>query len=438
MISPKEALKIILGSAKEPSVVKVGLGDALGCVLAEDVKASINVPPFNNSAMDGFAVHADDTDTGKPLKIVGEVQAGQISKTAVKNGEAISIMTGAPIPAGTGAVVPIENASLVSSPPRGEGQGEGERFAIIKKVKSGANIRLAGEDIKKGAIVIKAGTLLKPIHLGLAASVGASQLKVYSKPKVAIVVTGDEIIKPGNPLKPGQIYESNSFLLKGLLQKIGADLVYSAKAKDTLAATVKTLSKALERADIVLTTGGISVGKYDLIAAALEKMGAKRHFGTVSQKPGKPLSVFSIQLSAISYQHSAISKIPPSPLAGEGRGEGEKIVVSLPGNPVAVGVCFELYVRPLLLKTAGFNEIFRPKITAELTKPLKKKKGRTSYIRVNIENKNAKFYAHSTGPQGSGVLTSLQSDGIAILPAEAEEIKQGQEIKVIVLEGEYN
>ncbi len=428
MISPKEALKIILGSAKEPSVVKVGLGDALGCVLAEDVKASINVPPFNNSAMDGFAVHADDTDTGKPLKIVGEVQAGQISKTAVKNGEAISIMTGAPIPAGTGAVVPIENASLVSSPPGGEGQGEGERFAIIKKVKSGANIRLAGEDIKKGAIVIKAGTLLKPIHLGLAASVGASQLKIYSKPKVAIVVTGDEIIEPGSPLKPGQIYESNSFLLQGLLQKTGADLVYSAKAKDTLAATVKTLSKALEKADIVLTTGGISVGKYDLIATALEKMGAKRHFGTVAQKPGKPLSVFSYQLSAISYQHSAISKTAPSP----------RIIVSLPGNPVAVGVCFELYVRPLLLKTAGHNQIFRPEIKAQLESPIKKKKGRTSYIRVNIENKNAKFYAHSTGPQGSGVLTSLQSDGIAILPAEAEEIKQGQEVKVIALEGEYN
>ncbi|HDZ86683.1 MAG TPA: molybdopterin molybdenumtransferase MoeA, partial [Actinobacteria bacterium] len=227
MISPKEAIEKILQRGKLAEVKAVDLDDALGYVLAEDVVSNVNVPPFNNSAMDGFAMHSADLRKTGPLKIIGEVQAGQEAKILVKEGAVISIMTGAALPEKTNAVIPVENVEASES-----------EITVKKAVEKSANIRRAGEDIKKGSTIIKAGMVLKPINIGLAASVGVAELKVYGKPKVVIVVTGDELIKPGQDLKPGQIYESNSFFLKGLLKKLEADVVYSAKAKDTLEDTI--------------------------------------------------------------------------------------------------------------------------------------------------------------------------------------------------------
>ena len=399
MISPKEAIEKILQRGKPAEVKAVDLDDALGYVLAGDVVSNVNVPPFNNSAMDGFVMHSADLGKTGPLKIIGEVQAGQEAKIPVKEGTVISIMTGAALPEKTGAVIPVENVEASES-----------EITVKKAVQKGANIRLAGEDIKKGSTIIKVGTVLKPISLGLAASVGVAEIKVYEKPKVAIVVTGDELIKPGQDLKPGQIYESNSFFLNGLLKKLEAGVAYSAKAKDTLEDTIDKLSMALSKADVVLTTGGISVGKYDFVAKALEKIGAKQIFDKVSQKPGKPLSLFTYD---------------------------DKTVVSLPGNPVAVGICFELYVRPLLLKMAGRKDIFRKSFKAIAEKPIRKKKGRTNYIRVRVARKKDILYAQTTGAQGSGVLTSMLADGIAELPADVDEIKQGQELEVVSLDDDY-
>ena len=399
MISPKEAIEKILQRGKLAEVKAVDLDDALGYVLAEDVVSNVNVPPFNNSAMDGFAMHSADLRKTGPLKIIGEVQAGQEAKILVKEGAVISIMTGAALPEKTNAVIPVENVEASES-----------EITVKKAVEKSANIRRAGEDIKKGSTIIKAGMVLKPINIGLAASVGVAELKVYGKPKVVIVVTGDELIKPGQDLKPGQIYESNSFFLKGLLKKLEADVVYSAKAKDTLEDTIDKLSMALSKADVVLTTGGISVGKYDFVAKALEKIGAKQIFDKVSQKPGKPLSLFTYD---------------------------DKTVVSLPGNPVAVGICFELYIRPLLLKMGGHKDIFRKSFKAITEKPIRKKKGRTSYIRVRVARKKDNLYAQTTGAQGSGVLTSMLADGIAELPADVDEIKKGQKLTVVSLGDDY-
>jgi len=398
MISSKKALNIILNKAKRLGTQTLSLDDALGFVLAADVKARINVPVFDNSAMDGFAVHKENL-IGEPLKIIGEVQAGQKAAVKVSKGKAVSIMTGAPVPAGTAAIVPVENVHV-----------EGESLIIRKPVLLGANIRKAGEDIKKGSVVIKAGSLLKPIHLGLAASVGESKLKVYNKPALSLVVTGNEIIEPGKKLLQGQIYDSNSYLIKNLLAELSIDICFFAYSADTLAKTKSVLRKALSKADIVITTGGISVGKYDFLSLALENIGAKCHFNKVNQKPGKPLSFFTYK---------------------------NKIILCLPGNPVAVATCFELYARPLLLKMSGFSQISRPRIKAVLAQPVKKKKGRASFIRVNLAQKNGRYYAKPTGRQGSGVLTSMVADGVAVLPEGSGDLKKGQFVNVVDLGGEY-
>lgn len=396
IISPQEALNIILNNTKQLRAKKVKLSEAYSQAGASDTVANIDVPAFDNSAMDGFAIKDID---GEELEIIAEIQAGQQTKITLRNSDAISIMTGAPVPKGCLAVVPIENTKV-----------HGKTVKVIKHVAKGENIRRAGEDIRRGQTIIKKSTVLSPVDIALAASVGLKSLDVIETPKVAIVVTGDEIIAPGKKLAPGQIYESNSFLLEGLLKSNGIVDIKILKVKDEIEDTVKMLSKAISAADIVLTTGGISVGKYDLVALALKKLGAKRLIESVSQKPGKPLSYFKLK---------------------------ETSVISLPGNPVAVGVCFELYVRPVLLKMAGHKEIMRKELKARLAHAIKKKKGRTNYARVSTIESEPHRVVEVTGKQGSGILTSLRSDGIAVLPKDAEHIEKGQEIKVISFEGDY-
>ncbi|TET53780.1 MAG: molybdopterin molybdotransferase MoeA [Actinobacteria bacterium] len=401
MIEPKEALDIILNNVKSLPAKKVFLEKGLGHVLVNDIKAKIEVPLFDNSAMDGFAIHKQDLGTKNCLKVIGEVKAGQKTSKVASKGKAISIMTGAPVPKGAAAVIPIENVD------------EDKKKKTID-IKSAANdrdnIRNKGEDIKKGSVLIKKGTILKPIHIALAASVGVSEVKVFEKPKVSIVVTGNELKRPGTILKAGELYDSNSFLLKSLLLKNNFDVAYVAKTKDNLDKTIRTIRKAIEKADVVLTTGGISVGKYDFVSLALEKIGAKRFFNKVKQKPGKPLSFFT-------YQNKAI--------------------ISLPGNPVAVATCFEIYAKPMLKKMSGTNDLAHKEIKAEAAQPLKRHKKRTNYIRVNLIKKNGSYVAKTTGFQGSGVLSSMLADGIAVLQKGNENLKQGELVKVIDLEGNY-
>lgn len=428
MISTEKATQTIVKNVKRLSSESRPLNKALGYVLAADLIPAINVPLFDNSAMDGFAIHKSDLQSKQIICVINEVRAGQVVKQVVRKGAAVSIMTGSPIPKGTAAVIPIENTTYTPSPLVGDlpaslkssqrrqagGRGEGKNFLlsfkILKPVMKGANIRSKGEDIKKGSVLIKKGTVLKPIHIGLAASIGQAKLKVFRKPKVALIVSGDEIKKPGRKLKKGQIYDSNSFLLTSLLRSLGIDFILKRRAYDNLNQMVKVLKEALKKTDIILTTGGISVGKYDLAKPALEEIGAVCHFNKVKQKPGKPLSFFTYK---------------------------NKAVVSLPGNPVAVAVCFELYVRPALLKLGGYSSLYRKDVQARLGANLKKKRGRKTWLRVSLTQKNGTLIAKPTGVQGSGVLTSMLADGIALLEEEKQEFKVGEAIKVIDFEGAY-
>lgn len=398
-ISTEEALEIILRKTRKMPSCKTELLSSLGYVLAQDIRAKIDVPPFDNSAMDGFAINAADVNRKARLTVAAEVKAGSHIGRFLKKGEAISIMTGGVILKGAAAVVPIENVIV-----------DGKSIEITNPVGKGANIRKRGEDISKGSVVAKKGNVIKPIHISIVASIGVSELKVYARPKVALVVTGDELVEPDKKLRKGQIYNSNRYFLRGLLQAMGIGTVLDYKASDNLKNTVDTLRKALSKSDIVLTTGGISVGKYDYVSAALSKIGAACHFSEVKQKPGKPLSFFTYN---------------------------KKLILSLPGNPVAVAVCYELYVRPTLLKISGNKHIFRKETEAVLTKTLKKKKGRKNWIRVNLRAEKGRYIAEPTGPQGSGILTSMLADGIAVIKEEQDVVERGHKIQVIYLDDDY-
>lgn len=394
MISVRDGQNHILAAITTvvaPELVPVTRG--LGRVLAEDFAAPIDVPPADNSAVDGYAVtSADIPPTGaRELRVVADLAAGSVFEGALAGGQALRIMTGAPMPAGADTVYPQEIVDRT-----------GDRVRIGPLAK-GANVRLRGEDVEAGAIVVEAGTVLRPQEIGLVTSLGAWQLTVRRKPRVAVMSTGDEVAEPGTPRRPGQIYDANRFTLRGSIEQCGGEVIDLGIVPDDRATLRARLGEAAADADIVLTSGGVSVGVYDLVKEVLGQIGAI-DFWQVAMQPGRPLAVGSIAGTAF---------------------------FGLPGNPVASLLSFMLFVRPAIYKLAGRRTLFPQTWQARALEALPKKVGRTEYKRGILRFTGGAWEVRTTGPQGSGILSSMVAGNCLIVLDEARgDVAAGELVTV--------
>jgi molybdopterin molybdotransferase len=403
MIRVSEARKIILDNVSLMGTEVAPLDDCLFRVLAEPVYARRNVPPQDNSAMDGFALTAAAADnasdtTPVSLPIVRTIKAGDMAGHVVGAGEAVRIMTGAPVPAGVDTVVPVEDTYV-----------EAENLYLTAELKQGAHIRRSGEDIVEKSEVLSSGRPLRPADIGLIASQGIAQLRVFRRPTVAIMATGDEVVSLGEIPHEAQIYSSNSHALAALVSECGAIPHQLGIARDEPEHLAAMIEEGLS-SDVLITTGGISMGDYDYLKDVFDKVGVRVLFWKVAQKPGKPMT-FGIK--------------------------GARPVFALPGNPVSATLSFELYARPALRKMMGHTRLFRPTVRAVLDQPIRKKRGRRNFIRGIVERREGVLYTRTTGEQGSGILRSMSvANGIIILPEDDEGAEAGQKVEVYLLDSE--
>ncbi|HPD56445.1 MAG TPA: molybdopterin molybdotransferase MoeA [Smithellaceae bacterium] len=404
MITVETALKIILDSARLMGTEQIHLLAAQNRVLAENIFAGRNIPPADNSAMDGYALRASDTKNATEknpirLKIVEDIPAGKISRKKIGKVQAARIMTGAMIPAGADAVIRQEDTR--------KDNGEIMIFAPVAK---NTDIRFAGEDVRKGELVISKFSVLRPAQIGMLASLGKKMVSVYKKPRVAIMATGDELVDINTDPPPGKIVNSNSYSLAALVTDCGGIPLILGITRDNKKALEKNFAKAL-RADIIISSGGVSVGDYDLVKDIMAEMGNSMRFWQVAMRPGKPL---------------AFGDIKGVPLFG------------LPGNPVSSMVSFEQFVRPYLLKIQGHRNIFRPVIKAASADNLKKKAGVKNFLRAVVKKKKGKYVVTTTGDQGSGILKSMvAANALIILEEKVSKLKKGQMVQVQILDDSF-
>ena len=401
MIQVDEAREIILSKIEPKGIEKVALGDALGRVLAEDIVARRSNPPMDNSAMDGYAVIAADIQSATPdhpvkLEVVDDVPAGSVAQVTLKNKQAIRIMTGAPIPPGADAVLMQEDTDK-----------NGSGILAKDKAEVGENIRLAGEDVKEGEVVIEKGVILTPAHIGMMAVVGRSIIYVGQRPTVAILSTGDEIVElDGNPTGPC-IYNSNGYMLAAQIRSAGGIPCYLGVAADDEKDLMEKFDWAL-KCDIVVSSGGVSVGDYDLVKATLEKLGNDMMFWKVAMKPGKPLAF------------GKIGKIP---------------IFGLAGNPVSSFVSFEQFTRPAIKKMMGAKKIMPRTVQAKLTRTIHKKTGRLHFMSAVVSWDGGETTVAPAEEQGSGVLKStVHANGLLVFPLEKDELKSGEKVTVQLLD----
>ena len=400
MLTPREALATLLDAVKVLPGRTVVLDDALGRILAEDIVATEPIPPFVNSAMDGYAVvGADLAAVPVRLRVIGDRAAGRVGSELVKPGTALRIMTGATLPAGADTVVPVELTAR-----------EGDFVEIRKPVKPGMNVRQAGEDVREGETVLIAGILLRPSELGLLAALGRSSVGVVPAPVVAVVTTGDELVDVAASLGPGQIRDANLHSLCAQVRACGAIAVPVPRVMDDASALEAALRGALDGADAVITNGGISMGEYDHIRPVMERLGIRQLFWQVAQKPGKPMAFSLAQ---------------------------DKPVFGVPGNPVSALICFEEYVRPALRKMMGHVKLHRPEAIAHWAEPQKKGADdpRVHFHRVLLREQDGRLWASSTGPQGSGILTSMtRANALALLAAADFDVQRGDPVTVHLMD----
>ena len=376
LITVEQALShmLDLASAIEETEI-INIENASGRVLAEALESTINVPGYDNSAMDGYAVRsAECAEAGVTLKVSQRIPAGQTG-VKLETATAARIFTGAPVPEGADAVVMQELC-----------QQQGGEVCINASVKAGENIRRAGEDIDKGDVILEAGTRIRPQEQGLIASVGVADISVKRKLRVATFFTGDELVEPGNELAQGQIYNSNRYTLKGLLQSAGCEVIDLGIVPDTLEATLDVLKRATANADLVLTSGGVSVGEEDYVRIALEQLGELTMW-RINMKPGKPVAFGHVD---------------------------NTLFIGLPGNPVSVFVTFLIFARPLILKMQGAQSAFANELSIRSGFEWKGIK-RQEYLRVRVRHDESGAYAEIYPHQGSGVLSSASwADGLEI------------------------
>ncbi|MBI1920612.1 MAG: molybdopterin molybdotransferase MoeA [Geobacter sp.] len=394
MVSIEEAQRSILEQITPLETEKVSVFQGLNRITPEDHVAPWDIPPADNSAMDGYAFsHA--ALTGNRLRVTGFLPAGKERTVPVPPGEAVKIMTGAPLPPACDTVVPIEDV-----------EEDGEWIRLASAVKAGSHIRERGEDIRRDDIVIPAGSLLRPQEIGMLSAMGTTSLAVHRRARVAILSTGDELLEPGSTPAPGKIINSNSYSLAAQVLDAGGDPVLLGIAPDTLDDTCCKIRSGLN-ADILVITGGVSVGDRDFVKMAIEKLGGNVTFWKVNMKPGKPLAFAML--------------------------EG-KPVFALPGNPVAAMVSFELFVRPSILKAMGHRRVFRPKVKAALQEPATNKGKRPHLVRGIVSAHEDSYIVSTTGNQSSGRLSSLiQGNSLIRLAPEAVHA-EGDKVEVLLLD----
>jgi molybdopterin molybdotransferase len=400
MIKVEEALDLILKAIRPVGMERIGLTEALGRVLSEEIRSSLDHPPWDTSAMDGYAVRIDDAKTASKsspvrLRVVEEIPAGRLPERRVQPGEAARIMTGAPVPEGADGVVKVEETR------RGEGEVE------IFRPADPDFIRKKGEAIRAGDLVLPAGASLRPAEIALLASVGRFLLPVYRRPAVSILSTGDELAEIDEPRGPEKILNSNGYGLSAQVRSIGGLPFVLGIARDKQEDLQRRLTEALF-ADFVLVSGGVSMGDYDFVRETLNELGAEMRFWKVAMKPGAPLAFGTI---------------------------GERPVFGLPGNPVSSMVTFEQFVRPALLKACGRRDLYRPMVRATLIEDVQKAPGKRHFMRAVATLKDGRYEVRTTGSQDSHILMSLaQANAFLILPEEGEKAKAGESVWIQLLD----
>jgi molybdopterin molybdotransferase len=400
LIEYPEAERLVLENVSRLPTEDVPLVEAQGLALAEDLRAKFDSPPFDNSAVDGYAVRSADAEAGRSFRVVDEAPAGRPATKSVGEGEAVKIFTGGVIPEGADAVVMVENTS-----------GWGEEFELKKAASPGQNVRESGEDVREGDVVLRRGTEVGPPEIALAATQGYGGLPVYRRPRVVVLSTGTELVDPGTrDLERGEIYDSNSFAVIAQAHEIGADARRVSAASDEADVIRDAVKEALETADVVVTSGGVSVGEKDLVKGTMLGLGVEQVFWGVKFKPGKPL-FFGVQ--------------------------GDVRLFGLPGNPVSAMVCFELFVRPALMKMMGREDRGRPRIEVYFEEDVKNQFGRMHAMRVSLERTEKGWLARSVGAQGSGLVSSLtRADALALIGPESGGVRAGEPVEAIVLREE--
>ena len=404
MISVTEAVKTILEQTEILGTERVDVLSSLGRVLAEDITSSVIIPPCDNSAMDGYAVRFEDIHGASQknaarLKILGDIPAGYTAQRPIAAGETYRIMTGAPLPEGADTVVMQEDTDV-----------QGGIVHIFKVGERGNHIRRAGEDIRAGDIVVSAGTVLNPAHIGVLASIQKAFVSVYQRPRVAILSTGDELVDVDEELTEGKIVSSNSYSLFALVQDSGAIPLSLGIARDTREDLRAKFMEGLH-ADMIISSGGVSVGDYDFVKDVLKDIGAEMKFWKVAMRPGNPLAFGMI---------------------------GGKAAFGLPGNPVSVMVSFEQFVRPSIRKMSGHACLFRQVIDATAQEAVATKKDRKYFIRCRVSERDGQYSATTTGEQGSGILMSMaKANGLMIVSEDKEGVSAGERVTVQILDREF-
>jgi len=406
MISVEEALAKILSYVQTLDREEKPILQCLGQALDEDAYSPINVPPLDNAAMDGYAIRAEDVigaTTASPvfLNVIGEVSAGTISDKEVGAGTAIRIMTGAPLPRGADSVVKFEDTDEALQPQRPP-----SKIGIMCQITKGQDVRHAGEDIARSQLVLKRGTPLRPQEIGVLASIGRAKAWVIRRPVVAILATGDELVEIDQPLPEGKIYNSNSFSIAAQVLRYGGIPLVLGIARDRVQEIEAKIKEALS-SDMLITSGGVSAGDYDLVKDVLAKQG-EVSFRMVRMKPGKPLAF------------GVIGGVPH---------------LGLPGNPVSSMITFELFGRPAILKMMGKKNLAKPSVRATMESSIQNSDGRRIFARAIVRQEGDRYFARSTGPQGSGILTSMASaNGLVIVPEDVKAVAEGDTVEVLMLD----
>ncbi len=397
MLPVKEAIGIIMAEITPLGVETVDTLSALGRVLSEDVAAERGNPPWDNSAMDGYALRSEETrgagkDSPVTLKVIYDLPAGGTPKGPVGKGEAVRIMTGAPVPEGADAVVMVERT-----------QARGGEVLIFEETRHGANVRKSGEDFGAGELVIKKGAVVRPAEILMLATIGKAEVKVWKRPRAAVLSTGDELTPIDVPPSPGQITNSNGYAISALVEDAGAEAVNLGIARDTKESLTDKLAEAVKY-DCIITSGGVSVGDYDFVKDVLRELGSEMKFWKVAIKPGKPLAFGII---------------------------GAKPAFGLPGNPVSSMVAFEQFVRPALMKMAGRKDIYRRTFPARLGAGIKKKPGRMNFLRGLLTVTEKGFFVQPLEGQGSGMVsTMVRANAFIVVPEKVSELKEGETVEV--------
>ena len=413
MLSVEDALERILDQFHVLDTEEVPLLEALGQVLAEDASSLHDIPPLDNSAMDGYAVqalsiHNASDDSPVALRVVGSVAAGELPDTAVEPGTAIRIMTGAPIPPGADSVVPFEETDEIERRNAGLDMAE---IGIRVAAPAGSDIRPAGQDVRKGTRVLPAGTALRPSEIGVLASLGFDSVKVVRRPVVAILSTGDELLEAGDTYSEGKIYDSNSYSVAASVLRYGGVPKLLGIARDNLDSMNEKLREGLQ-ADMLITSAGVSKGDYDMVKDVLAAHG-RIAFWSVRMRPAKPLAFGVLD-------------------AGGGRNVPH---LGLPGNPVSAMVAFEQFGRAAIHKMMGKSGFLKPRIQAVLDEPIYNTDGRRVYARAVITKQNGDYHARLTGNQSSNLLTSMAgANGLAVCPEDTPVKETGEVVEVQMLD----